>query len=52
MFVGVGASSVRDLFRKRKKKHLLLFSSMRLMPLVEREEKTMGLTQMMNAKTH
>ena len=50
MFVGVGASRVRDLFKQAKRNLLVLFSLMKLMPLDVQEEKTMVLIQMMREK--
>ena len=37
MFVGMGASKVRDLFKQAKEKARVLYSSMRSMPLVRSE---------------
>ena len=50
MFVGVGASRVRDLFKQAKKNPLLLFLLMKLMLLVEQEEKATCQVEMMNEK--
>jgi cell division protease FtsH len=50
MFVGVGASRVRDLFKQAKEKRQALFLLMKLMPLDVRAVKQMHSNLTMNAK--
>ena len=51
MFVGVGASRVRDLFKQAKDKSPSLFLSMRSMPLDVQEEKIILPAQTMRENT-
>lgn len=52
MFVGVGASRVRDLFKQAKKNHHASFSSTRLTLLVVHVEEVLLKAQMMSVKIH
>lgn len=52
MFVGVGASRVRDLFKNAKKNHHQLFLLMRLMQLVEHVENLISQVLTTSAKIH
>ena len=51
MFVGVGASRVRDLSVRRRRSHLVLYSSMRLMPWDVPVQRTLQWVVTMSAKT-
>ena len=50
MFVGVGASRVRDMFEQGKKIHLVLYSLMKLMQLEEVEVRVLAVEMMKENK--